>query len=85
LNLTAADHVFILDPWWNPAAQDQAADRAHRIGQGNTVMIHPLVALDSVEEKIMELQNAKRSLAAAAFGEGTAGVVSREDILDLLR
>lgn len=85
LNLTRADHVFILDPWWNPAAADQAADRAHRIGQGNTVMIHPLVALDSVEEKIMELQNAKRALAAAAFGEGSGPMITREDILDLLR
>lgn len=85
LNLTRADHVFILDPWWNPAAADQAADRAHRIGQGNTVMIHPLVALDSVEEKIMELQNAKRALAAAAFGEGRGEAITREDIMDLLR
>ncbi|MBC7530545.1 MAG: helicase [Oligoflexus sp.] len=84
LNLTQADHVFILDPWWNPAAADQAADRAHRIGQDRTVMIHPLVAMDTVEEKIMELQNAKRALAEASLGEGTALAVTRQDILDLL-
>ncbi len=84
LNLTQADHVFILDPWWNPAAADQAADRAHRIGQQRNVMIHPLVALDTVEEKIMELQNAKRALAAASLGEGAAPAITRQDILDLL-
>ncbi len=85
LNLTRADHVFILDPWWNPAAADQAADRAHRIGQDRTVMIHPLVALDSIEEKIMELQNQKRALAAAALGEGNAlPTITREDLLFLL-
>jgi superfamily II DNA or RNA helicase len=85
LNLTQADHVFILDPWWNPAAQDQAADRAHRIGQDRTVMIHPIVALDSVEEKILELQAAKRSLAAAAVGEGAViPTLTRDDLLQLL-
>lgn len=84
LNLTEADHVFILDPWWNPAAADQAADRAHRIGQTRTVMIHPLVALDTVEEKIMELQNRKRGLAAATIGEGSASAITKQDILNLL-
>jgi SNF2 family DNA or RNA helicase len=85
LNLTQADHVFILDPWWNPAAQDQAADRAHRIGQDRTVMIHPIVALDSVEEKILELQAAKRALAAAAVGEGAAiPSLTRNELLELL-
>ncbi|HYX34475.1 MAG TPA: DEAD/DEAH box helicase [Oligoflexus sp.] len=85
LNLTQADHVFILDPWWNPAAQDQAADRAHRIGQDRTVMIHPIVALDSVEEKILELQAVKRALAAAAVGEGAViPSLTRDDLLHLL-
>jgi superfamily II DNA or RNA helicase len=85
LNLTQADHVFILDPWWNPAAQDQAADRAHRIGQDRSVMIHPIVALDSVEEKILELQAAKRALAAAAVGEGAViPTLTRDDLLQLL-
>lgn len=85
LNLTRADHVFILDPWWNPAAADQAADRAHRIGQERTVMIHPLVALGTIEEKIMELQQRKRALAAAALGEGQAlPSLTRDDLLYLL-
>lgn len=50
LNLTAADHVFLLDPWWNPAVEDQAADRAHRIGQENPVLVHRLVAGDTVQK-----------------------------------
>jgi len=67
LTLTAADHVYILDPWWNPATEDQAADRAHRIGQTRSVLIRRIIAKDSVEEKILELQTAKRELAAALF------------------
>jgi SNF2 family DNA or RNA helicase len=58
LNLTAADHVFMLDPWWNPAVEDQAADRAHRIGQTRPVIVHRLVAEDTVEGRILELQGA---------------------------
>jgi SNF2 family DNA or RNA helicase len=65
LNLTAADYVFILDPWWNPAAESQAIDRTHRIGQKNSVIAYRLIAKDTVEEKIVELQQAKRDLAAA--------------------
>ena len=57
LNLTAADHVFLLDPWWNPAVEDQAADRAHRIGQDRPVMVYRLVAQDTVEERILALQD----------------------------
>jgi superfamily II DNA or RNA helicase len=57
LNLTAADHVFLLDPWWNPAVEDQAADRAHRIGQDKPVMVYRLVARDTVEERILALQD----------------------------
>ena len=56
LNLTAADHVFLLDPWWNPAVEDQAADRAHRIGQERPVIVTRLVAEDTVEERILALQ-----------------------------
>ena len=67
LNLTAADHVFLLDPWWNPAVEDQAADRAHRIGQERPVMVHRLVARDTVEEGILALQERKRALADAAL------------------
>jgi superfamily II DNA or RNA helicase len=65
LNLTAADYVFILDPWWNPAAESQAIDRTHRIGQKNKVIAYRLIAKDTVEEKIVELQESKRALADA--------------------
>lgn len=82
LNLTAADHVFLLDPWWNPAAEDQAADRAHRIGQLRSVLVHRLIAKDTVEERILELQGRKRALAAVALDEGAAAAqLTREDLL----
>ena len=60
LNLTAADYVFILDPWWNPAVEAQAVDRAHRIGQDRNVFAYRLIARDTVEEKILQLQETKR-------------------------
>ncbi|MEO0812527.1 MAG: DEAD/DEAH box helicase, partial [Myxococcota bacterium] len=86
LNLTAADYVFLLDPWWNPAAEDQAADRAHRIGQERPVFVHRLVARDTVEEKILELQDKKRALADAAVGDAAiARNITRDELLDLLR
>lgn len=85
LNLTAADHVYLLDPWWNPAVEDQAADRAHRIGQDKPVLVHKLVAKDTVEEGILTLQQKKRSLADAALGEADrATSLTREDLLALL-
>ncbi len=85
LNLTAADHVFLLDPWWNPAAEDQAADRAHRIGQDRPVMIYRLVAKDTVEERVLALQAQKRKLAAAALdGAEAAAAITRDDLLALL-
>ena len=85
LNLTAADHVFLLDPWWNPAAEDQAADRAHRIGQDKPVFVHRLVALNTVEEQILALQEKKRLLAKAALGEGAAsGGLTRDDLISML-
>jgi len=90
LNLTAADHVFLLDPWWNPAAEDQAADRAHRIGQQRPVLVHRLVAQDTVEEQILRLQAHKRAVAEAALSsDGPMGAqggegLSREDLLALL-
>jgi superfamily II DNA or RNA helicase len=86
LNLTAADHVFLLDPWWNPAVEEQAADRAHRIGQDKPVMVFRLVAKDTVEERILALQEKKRALAAAAVGEGggAAAGITKEDLLALL-
>jgi SNF2 family DNA or RNA helicase len=85
LNLTAADHVFLLDPWWNPAAEDQAADRAHRIGQDRPVLVHRLIASDSVEERILGLQEKKRALAAVATDGGDQALgITREDLLALL-
>ncbi|HEX2486288.1 MAG TPA: DEAD/DEAH box helicase [Myxococcota bacterium] len=86
LNLTAADHVFLLDPWWNPAVEDQAADRAHRIGQTRPVLVHRLVARDSIEESMLALQARKRGLAQAAFeaGAGADAGLGREDLLGLL-
>jgi SNF2 family DNA or RNA helicase len=65
LNLTAADYVFILDPWWNPAVETQAIDRAHRVGQTRPVFAYRLIARHTVEEKIAELQQQKRELADA--------------------
>ena len=62
LNLTAADYVIHLDPWWNPAVEMQASDRAHRIGQDKPVFIYKLITRDTVEEKILQLQEKKRAL-----------------------
>lgn len=85
LNLTAADHVFLVDPWWNPAVEDQAADRAHRIGQDKPVMVYRMVARDTVEERILELQAKKRKLADAALSDaGAATAITRSDLLALL-
>lgn len=65
LNLTAADYVFILDPWWNPAVEAQAIDRTHRIGQTQNVFAYRIIARNTVEEKVMQLQKNKRELANA--------------------
>jgi SNF2 family DNA or RNA helicase len=85
LNLTAADHVFLMDPWWNPAVEEQAADRTHRIGQTRPVMIYRLVAADTVEERILDLQDRKRALADAVLGStAPATPLGRDDLLALL-
>jgi len=85
LNLTAADHVFLLDPWWNPAVEDQAADRTHRIGQDKPVMVYRLVAQETVEERILALQERKREIADAALGEADrAASITRDELLELL-
>lgn len=85
LNLTAADHVFLVDPWWNPAVEDQAADRTHRIGQDKPVLVYRLVAEDTVEERIIALQQRKRALAEAALGGADqAAAITREDLMALL-
>jgi SNF2 family DNA or RNA helicase len=75
LNLTAADYVFLLDPWWNPAVEAQAIDRTHRIGQDKQVFACRLVAKDTVEEKVLELQKSKRALAEAIIN-GDNSVIS---------
>lgn len=86
LNLTAADYVFLLDPWWNPSAEMQAIDRTHRIGQTRKVIAYKLIAKDTVEEKILDLQKKKRGLANALISERTSslGKVSFEELQALL-
>jgi superfamily II DNA or RNA helicase len=86
LNLTSADHVFLLDPWWNPFVEEQAADRAHRIGQERPVFVYRMVAENTVEEQILALQEKKRSVSEMALGEsGAAHRITRDDLLALLR
>ncbi len=86
LNLTAADVVIHYDPWWNTAAQDQATDRAHRIGQRRDVSVFKLIVKDTIEERILQMQEAKRDLADSVLsGEGVkSALLSRDDILALL-
>ena len=86
LNLTAADYVFILDPWWNPAVEAQAVDRAHRIGQQNTVFTYKFITKDTVEEKILALQNRKIQLVTDLIStdETIIKSLTKEDIDNLL-
>jgi superfamily II DNA or RNA helicase len=84
ITLTKADHVYIVDPWWNPAVEDQAADRAYRIGQENPVLVHRLVAKETIEERIVELQRSKRELLDVAVGAKGAPTLTREDLMALL-
>ena len=76
LNLTAADTVIHYDPWWNPAVEDQATDRAHRIGQDKPVFVHKLVAAGTIEEKMQTLKERKKALAAGVLGAGGAAALS---------
>ena len=87
LNLTGADVVIHYDPWWNLAAQNQATDRAHRIGQKNTVTVYKMVVKDTIEEKIIALQEAKKDLADAILdGEGKSlFALTNEELLRLLK
>jgi superfamily II DNA or RNA helicase len=80
LNLTAADYVIILDPWWNPAAEEQAADRAYRIGQDKPVMVYRIVTVDSIEERVLRLQNEKRRLIGDLALEGLARALEAGDV-----
>jgi SNF2 family DNA or RNA helicase len=85
LNLTAADHVFIMDPWWNPAAERQAADRAHRIGRTRPVFVHKFIARQTIEEAILALQERKANLAESLLdGQDSAGALTKDDLMALL-
>ena len=84
LNLTAADYVIHMDPWWNPAVEDQASDRAHRIGQERPVTVYRLVGKDTIEEQIVALHQHKRELADAIL-EGSDFGLNTNMLLDLLR
>jgi superfamily II DNA or RNA helicase len=85
LNLTAADYVIHMDPWWNPAVEDQASDRAHRIGQQRPVTIYRLVAKNTIEEKIVDLHRQKRDLADSLLeGADMSGKMSTDQLLQLI-
>jgi SNF2 family DNA or RNA helicase len=86
LNLTAADYVIILDPWWNPAVEDQAADRAHRMGQQRPVTVYRLIMKNSIEEKIIHMHKDKRDLAGDLLsGQDVAGKLSEDDLINLMK
>ncbi len=86
LNLTAADYVLHMDPWWNPAVEDQAADRAHRIGQLRPVTIYRFITLGTIEEKIVELHKHKRDLADSLLeGSNSSGSLTAEELLKLIQ
>ena len=86
LNLTAADYVIHLDPWWNPAVEDQASDRAHRIGQSRPVTVYRLVVEDSIEERILDLHKHKRDLAADLLdGAEVSARMTEDELLALIR
>jgi SNF2 family DNA or RNA helicase len=86
LNLTGADMVIHYDPWWNPAVEDQATDRAHRIGQKKTVYNVKLITRNSIEEKVLSLQRKKRSVIDATLGvqEDMVRSLTWEDVKELL-
>ena len=86
MNLTAAEYVFLLDPWWNPAVEAQAIDRTHRIGQTRQVFAYRLIARDTVEEKVIELQETKRALADAIISSENSLIrnLQKEDLELLL-
>ena len=85
LTLTEADYVYVMDPWWNPAAEEQAIDRAHRIGQTKKVNVYRMVAMDTIEAKVVELQDRKRQLISSVMnGTGTGARLSEADLRGLL-
>jgi SNF2 family DNA or RNA helicase len=86
LTLTEADYVFVLDPWWNPAAEEQAIDRVHRIGQDRTVFVYRFVSAETIEEKVVALQEHKRDLFTRVIDKGgsLSGRISADEIRALL-
>jgi SNF2 family DNA or RNA helicase len=86
LNLTEADYVILLDPWWNPAAETQAIDRAHRIGQSKNVMVYRIVATGTIEEKVMALRDRKAKLFTSVMDDDGifASALTADDIRGLL-
>lgn len=86
LNLTAADYVIHLDPWWNPAVENQASDRAHRMGQRRPVTIYRLITRGTVEEKIVQMHRRKRNLADSLLaGSDLSGKMSAKELLALIQ
>jgi superfamily II DNA or RNA helicase len=86
LNLTAADYVIHMDPWWNPAVEDQATDRAHRIGQTRPVMVYRIIARGTIEEQILKMHDEKRDLVDGVLsGADAAGKLSTRELADLIR
>jgi SNF2 family DNA or RNA helicase len=83
INLTAADYVMLLDPWWNPAVEAQAVDRAHRMGQKRPVMVYRLITSGTIEERVLDLQERKKNLIAGVLGDEPSGVLNEEQIMNL--
>lgn len=86
LNLVGADVIIHYDPWWNEAAQNQATDRAHRIGQTKNVLVYKLIVKDTIEEKILKMQEQKSKLADDILsGKGMqSGIIDKDDLMNLL-
>jgi SNF2 family DNA or RNA helicase len=85
LNLTEADYCFLLDPWWNPATEAQAVDRTHRIGQTRNVMVYRMIAKDTIEERVLAMQNRKARLFTDVMDDGDlfGGGIDADDIREL--
>jgi SNF2 family DNA or RNA helicase len=85
LNLTAANYVVHLDPWWNPAIEQQATDRAYRIGQDQKVTVFHFIAKGTIEEKMLELQRRKQTVSDVLLsGTDTSSLMTKEDVMDIL-
>jgi non-specific serine/threonine protein kinase len=82
LNLTAADYVYIVDPWWNPAVEQQAIDRTHRIGQTKNIFAYRMICIDTIEDKILQLQEKKKSLAKDLIADdaGFVKALTKSDV-----